>query len=261
MSSNRARVLEIIKTISEQLAVEVPEVKFQNKANLATVKKSEGKIIISFNNNIESLEAEFLEMFTFYTLARFNGKTASEKFIQSKKYITEQLESVEKSLKNKSQLIDVGTHRLSQTKEFVGVYWNLKDIYNKIFGEFRDLFEPVYGSNPPVLSWTKRPTYRIMAHYTFGENKVSISKSLDAPDVPELVLKYLMFHELLHGIVGKGLCKNKNLQLLHKPHNQRFRALESLFPEKEKAEALLKTISKNNEIKIKASKRSIKPVS
>lgn len=259
MSSNRTRVLQIIKSVSEELAVEFPEVRFQNRANLATVKKSEGKVIISFNSDIESFEEEFLEMLTFYTLARLNGKVGSEKYIQSKEFVTKQLDSIEKSLKSKSKTALPQTQ--NQVKEYIGIYWNLKEIYNKIFAEFREIFEPVYGDNPPKLTWTKRPTYRIMAHYTFGENKVSISKSLDAPDVPELVLKYLMYHELLHGIVGKGLCKNKNLQILHKPHNPRFRALESLFPEKEKAEALLKMISKNSELKIKASKRSLKSAS
>jgi predicted metal-dependent hydrolase len=259
MSSNRTRVLQIIKSVSEELAVDVPEVRFQNRANLATVRKSEGKVIISFNSDIESFEAEFLEMLAFYTLAKLNGKVDSEKFIQSKEYVSKKLDSTEKSLKDKPK--PSASQHYIQSNEYIGIYWNLKEIYNKIFAEFRDIFEPVYGNNPPKLSWTKRPTYRIMAHYTFGENKVSISKSLDAPDVPELVLKYLMYHELLHGIVGRGLCKNRNLQLLHKPHNQRFKALESLFPEKEKAEALLKMISKHTEMKIKASKRSFNSAS
>jgi predicted metal-dependent hydrolase len=97
-----------------------------------------------------------------------------------------------------------------------------------------------------------------MAQYTFGENRVSISRSLDSPDTPELVLKYLMFHELLHGVVGKGAFRNQNMKLQHRPHSRRFKELEKLFPERDEAEALLKAIAKKSEKQIKQ-KRSIKP--
>ena len=256
MSSNRTKVFRIIESVSKELSVEIPEVRFQNRKNLATVRKTNGRVVISFKYDIESFESEFLEMFIFYTLSKLNGKVDTEKFFRAKNYLSEQIETIEKNETPKLKTEELNNYNKKQT--YIGAFWNLKDIYNKVFGEFRVIFEPVYGKNPPKLAWTQRPTYRVMAYYTFGENKVSISRSLDAPDTPEIVLKYLMFHELLHGVAGKG-SKNRNLQTLRRgPHNRTFKSLESLFPEKERVEFLLKTIAKASEAKIKASKRSLK---
>lgn len=256
MSINRSKIYQIVESVSNELAVHVPEIKFQNRINLATARISNGKTVISFKSDIDSFEETFIETFVYYTIATINGKTDTEKFIEFEKALSQSIQTEEKKCKPNAR----STKRRQNIHEnmFIGKYWNLREIYDKIFGEYREIFEPFYGRKPPLLCWTRRRTFRIMAQYTFGENRVSISRSLDSPDTPELVLKYLMFHELLHGVVGKGAFRNQNMKLQHRPHSRRFKELEKLFPERDEAEALLKAIAKKSEKQIKQ-KRSIKP--
>jgi hypothetical protein len=50
----------------------------------------------------------------------------------------------------------------------------------------------------PVLSWSSRKTYRILGHHDSAHETVIVSKSLDDRKVPEFVVEYVVFHEMLH---------------------------------------------------------------
>ena len=55
------------------------------------------------------------------------------------------------------------------------------------------------GSLPkPVLTWSAKKTYRILAHHDATHETIVVSKSLDAPDIPRYVVEYIVFHEMLH---------------------------------------------------------------
>ncbi len=50
----------------------------------------------------------------------------------------------------------------------------------------------------PVLTWSAKKTYRILGHHDATHETVAISKSLDSKDVPQYVVEYVVFHEMLH---------------------------------------------------------------
>lgn len=50
----------------------------------------------------------------------------------------------------------------------------------------------------PILSWSKRSTYRILGHHDSTHEAIIISKSLDDKTVPQYVVEYVVFHEMLH---------------------------------------------------------------
>jgi hypothetical protein len=58
-----------------------------------------------------------------------------------------------------------------------------------------------YFSDPiqkPVLTWSAKKTYRILGHHDATHDHITISKSLDSLDVPQYVVEYVVFHEMLH---------------------------------------------------------------
>lgn len=76
-----------------------------------------------------------------------------------------------------------------------------------------------------------------MAKYRFGQcnqtfRVVSVNPDLDSPNVPENVLDYVIYHEILH--LRQDTSKN------HRPHNAQFRNWEHLFPDYEGIEDYLK---------------------
>ena len=50
----------------------------------------------------------------------------------------------------------------------------------------------------PFLIWSSRLTYRKFGHYQWDIDTVMISQTLDNRRVPEYVVDYVMYHELLH---------------------------------------------------------------
>jgi len=61
---------------------------------------------------------------------------------------------------------------------------------------------------------------------------IAVSRLLDDPDVPEHVLDYVVFHEILHLIRGPHPFR--------RPHDRGFNAMEAAFPRKEEAERFLR---------------------
>lgn len=73
------------------------------------------------------------------------------------------------------------------------------DIYDleKIFD---DLNRKYFKSSlpKPILGWSLRKTYRILGHHDSAHETVVVSKSLDDRKVPQYVVEFVVFHEMLH---------------------------------------------------------------
>jgi hypothetical protein len=54
----------------------------------------------------------------------------------------------------------------------------------------------------PHLTWNRTLTYRKLGHYQPNLDTVQISRTLDQTTVPEFILDYVMYHELLHKHLG-----------------------------------------------------------
>ena len=50
----------------------------------------------------------------------------------------------------------------------------------------------------PVLTWSARKTFRILGHHDSTHETIAISRSLDSKKVPQYVVEYVVFHEMLH---------------------------------------------------------------
>ncbi len=84
------------------------------------------------------------------------------------------------------------------------------------------------------ISWASS-----MAKYKFGLcnqtfRVISINPVLDSDDVPDTVVDYVVYHEILH--LRQDRSKNS------RPHNAKFRSWEHLYPDYEAAQAFLRNI-------------------
>lgn len=50
----------------------------------------------------------------------------------------------------------------------------------------------------PELGWSARPSRMTLGHYDPAHHLIVLSSLLDSEKVPELLVKYVMFHEMLH---------------------------------------------------------------
>ena len=74
-----------------------------------------------------------------------------------------------------------------------GNFFDLDEIFEKLNADYFKKSLP-----KPVLSWSSRRTYRILGHHDSTHETVIVSRSLDDKNVPEYVVEYVVFHEMLH---------------------------------------------------------------
>jgi hypothetical protein len=83
----------------------------------------------------------------------------------------------------------------------------------------------------PTLTWSQRRTRRILGHHDAAHETIVVSRTLDAHDVPEWFVEYVLFHEMLHIKHRARLIKGRLYR-----HTNAFRAEEQRFPYYEAAQ-------------------------
>lgn len=107
-----------------------------------------------------------------------------------------------------------------------GAVYDLDEIFSRLNERFfRDAIPR------PVLTWSARKTYRILGHHDSTHDHITISRSLDAADVPAYVVDYVVFHEMLHIAHPTRHVNGRRYN-----HTAAFRRDERKFPHYEAAE-------------------------
>ncbi|HKV39481.1 MAG TPA: M48 family peptidase, partial [Blastocatellia bacterium] len=74
-----------------------------------------------------------------------------------------------------------------------GRVYNLEEIFDRLNGAY---FESALER--PRLSWSTTRTRRVLGHHDPVHDTIIVSKTLDSPQIPRLVLEYVVYHEMLH---------------------------------------------------------------
>jgi hypothetical protein len=123
-------------------------------------------------------------------------------------------------------------------QESCGAVYDLQAIYmenNKMY--FADALRP------SELCWSQHLACCRTGYYNPLDNSITISRALDAPDVPEFVVAFVLYHEMLH--------QESRRALLGKPgrvHDKAFRAAERKFSRYDQAESWLKRLAENGRV-------------
>lgn len=110
-----------------------------------------------------------------------------------------------------------------------GNFYNLEEIFTTVN---RKYFNPLLKK--PTLGWSMKKSYRRLGFYDPDRNLIVISKIFDKRNVPELVLEYIMFHEMLHILYPVKLVNGRR-----KVHTKEFNRHEQHFSDYEKAKKWL----------------------
>ena len=116
-----------------------------------------------------------------------------------------------------------------------GEHYNLEEVFERV--------NQTYFRNElaqPHLIWNQQLTYRKFGHYQYSTDTVMVSRSLDLPDTPAFALDFVMYHELLHKILGYKLVNGRRYA-----HTSTFREEERKFNKYKKVQDYLKKLSKS----------------
>ena len=89
----------------------------------------------------------------------------------------------------------------------------------------------------PHLAWSPLIAHRTLAAYDAATDTVRFSAALDDPRVPEVLLDFVMYHELLHKKLGVS-CSGSRRSV----HPPAFRRAERRFPRYAEAQAALRRL-------------------
>ncbi|MFN0109573.1 MAG: M48 family peptidase [Blastocatellia bacterium] len=91
---------------------------------------------------------------------------------------------------------------------------------------------------PVTLAWSARKSKRVLGHHDYVHDAIVISRLLDSPEVPELLLEFVMYHEMLH---IKHQPKVVNGRRIY--HSAAFRADEQRYEHYDAAQVALEKLT------------------
>jgi len=90
--------------------------------------------------------------------------------------------------------------RLRGRKQFgtpAGEIFNLKQMFDRLNADYFD-----HRVEVAHLSWSARVSRRVLGHFDPAHRAIVINRKLDHPLVPESVVQYVLYHEMLHVVLG-----------------------------------------------------------
>jgi hypothetical protein len=164
------------------------EVRFCRFANAnSKIQLKQGKILARITDVLEPAPAPVLEALAWVLLSKlYRQPVPADELLRYKRYIQR------KDLREK-------IHEVRQERgrkliaEAQGDIFNLDELFDHL--NFRYFF----GLMPkPAIGWSLRVSRGILGHYDPSHHTIVLSKRLDQHDVPQMVVEYVMFHEMLH---------------------------------------------------------------
>lgn len=93
------------------------------------------------------------------------------------------------------------------------------------------------GLTKPRLGWSPTRSRRLLGHYDPAHDAIVISRLLDDARIPEFVVEYVLFHEMLH--LKHPVTYRERRRCVH---SAEFRRDERRYPRFEQANAFLKRL-------------------
>jgi hypothetical protein len=115
-----------------------------------------------------------------------------------------------------------------------GHHYDLERLFARLNRRYFDNLLP-----RPVLSWSQRRSKRVLGHHDAVHETIIISRALDDETVPEFVLEYVLYHEMLHIRHKPRLVHGRRVY-----HTAAFRTEEKKYARFAEAVAWLETLSR-----------------
>jgi len=100
-----------------------------------------------------------------------------------------------------------------------GKHYDLSSLFNKLNQEY-------FGGRliDVNLGWSLRKSRQILGHFDPSHNSITVSRSFDDNRIPESVISYVLYHEMLHAQFST--CSNFDLK---NRHSRQFKKEERKF--------------------------------
>ena len=121
------------------------------------------------------------------------------------------------------------------SRDAQGVYHSLNAAFDRV--------NAAYFSGQmhrPRLVWSRTRTTRKLGHYDQAQDSMMVSITLDAPGVPDYVVDFVVYHELLHKSLGTKVVNGRR-----RAHTSAFRKAERGFRQYSEARAVISALTRS----------------
>ena len=221
-----------------RLSVADIEVRFFPYAGLHhTIRVRSGRVYVRLSDIFDAAPPEVIRALAFLLVARLLSRKAPpahEKIYRGYAFSPEVLRASDIARQKRGRKV-ISTAR--------GKTYDLEELFARLNRKY------FAGEiEKPVLTWSKRRAKRILGHHDSVHNTITISKALDARDVPEWFVEYILYHEMLHIKHPAKLINGRRYY-----HTPAFRSEEQRFPRYQASQDWLdRVVRKQHELRARA---------
>lgn len=185
-----------------------------------TIRLKNETVVVRVSDTFKKAPAPVHRALAFILVGKLLGRSAPEEFTAEYRRFVRSDDYFQIALRNKKRR---GKKMLTSP---AGERFDLNEIFRKLNSHY---FQN--RLDQPDLSWSQRPTFRRLGHHDAAHEAIIISRSLDRRGVPEYVVEYVLYHEMLH-IKHPVTFKNGRRYI----HTRAFRDDEARFELYDEAE-------------------------
>ena len=148
----------------------------------------DGVLRVRVSDMFVTAPLEVLETLATILLSKIYRKKVDPQRHREYRRFTMSEEMIERSRRVRSE-----RGRRARTTGPIGLHRNLETLFNELNARY---FEGALRK--PALSWTPRKARSVLGRYNYEDDVIFVTRLLDSTTVPDYVLEYILFHEMLH---------------------------------------------------------------
>ncbi|HVQ40098.1 MAG TPA: SprT-like domain-containing protein [Pyrinomonadaceae bacterium] len=213
--------------------IPVIDLRFYPYAGLRhTIRVRSGQVYVRLSDIIKDCPPEVMRSLAFVLVARLLGKkvpAVHERVYRDYTLTPEVMRSSDIARRHR------GRKMISSAQ---GHAYDLDKMFSKLNRKYFDS-----GLEKPTLTWSQRKTRSILGHHDRVYETITISKSLDSPQVPDWFVEFILYHEMLH---IKHTARMINGRRYY--HTAAFRLDERRFVRYEDAQRWLEQVARQRRV-------------
>jgi len=191
-----------------------------------TIRLREGRVLVRLSDLLEGAPSDVLHAIAHILLAKLYRKQIETRHAaRYRRYLGRQ------DVSRKAHLLRQERGR-KVLLSAAGRHYHLETIFEDLNTRF---FHGLLAR--PLMTWSRHASRQSLGHYDPSHNTIVISRIFDRAEVPRYAVEYLVYHEMLH--LKHPVKLNGSRRCVHP---KAFQEEEKLFPELDKAKALLKRL-------------------
>ena len=164
------------------------EVKFYPYAGLHhTIRIRSGRVYVRLSDLFQAAPPEVIRALAFLLVARLLSRkppAAEERIYRSYAFTPELLRASDLARKRRGRKVILSAQ---------GKVYDLDRMFDRLNRRYFD-----EQLRKPTITWSKRRARNILGHHDSVHETITVSKTLDAREVPDWFVEYILFHEMLH---------------------------------------------------------------